>query len=315
MKKNRLGQTDIWVSEITFGALTLGPLQADLPLDEGKRLILTALDKGINSIDTAESYRADRAIGAALAEYSGEVVVGTKSTAVTYQGMEKSIIGAMKGMGRDYLDIFYLHAAKVQPTVFEERSGALECLLDYRQKGYLRAVGVSTHVVQVIEKAADMAELDVVFPIINMAGLGIVGGSLEDMRRAITKASSQCKGIVAMKALGGGNLLRSIREALGYVKGIPELDTVALGMKNAEELETNLKLYNNEDIAKEYLVGLRAEKKLFINQLCAGCGICVKTCPNNALTVRAKKAVVDERKCILCGYCSPVCPNFAIRLL
>ncbi|MFY9605102.1 MAG: 4Fe-4S binding protein, partial [bacterium] len=57
------------------------------------------------------------------------------------------------------------------------------------------------------------------------------------------------------------------------------------------------------------------QKRILISAFCAGCGSCVKACPNGALSLQEGKAVVDHSKCILCGYCNPVCPDFAIRLI
>lgn len=83
MEKRILGKTGIEMTEISLGALTMGPLQKNLSVDEAKKVILTALNKGINSIDTAEMYRMDEPIKAALKEYSGEVILASKSTAGT----------------------------------------------------------------------------------------------------------------------------------------------------------------------------------------------------------------------------------------
>jgi len=87
-------------------------------------------------------------------------------------------------------------------------------------------------------------------------------------------------------------------------------------MVNQEELELNLKIFNNEEISQELLTQkIKPNKRLFISSFCKGCGTCVKTCPNNALSLENGKAVVDHKLCILCGYCNPVCPEFAIRLI
>ena len=47
---------------------------------------------------------------------------------------------------------------------------------------------------------------------------------------------------------------------------------------------------------------------------CAGCGICVDTCPVDAITLEDDLAVVDENVCDACGKCVEECPNDAIRL-
>ena len=87
-------------------------------------------------------------------------------------------------------------------------------------------------------------------------------------------------------------------------------------MVSPEELELNLKIFNDEEIPQELLTQkIKPSKRLFILSFCKGCGTCVKTCPNNALSLENGKAVVDHKLCILCGYCNPVCPEFAIRII
>jgi len=315
MQKKVLGKTGIEMTEMTLGVLPMGPLQKNIPSEEAKKVILTALDRGINSIDTAETYKMDVPIKEALSEYGGEFILATKSTAATYENMEKSIRHALKSLGRDYLDIFYLHAFQATPQVFEERSGAFRCLLDYRDKGIIRAVGIATHAVGIIEKAAQIRDIDVVFSLINKPGLGIIGGNTSDMIRAIESAAGQGKGVIAMKALGGGNLLKEIKESLAFVRSIKSITSIAIGMVNTAEIDTNIRLFEGEDIPEAELGKLRSQKKLFISQLCSGCGTCVEVCPNQALTVIDGKAEVDCEKCLLCGYCNSSCPKFALRMV
>ena len=57
MKKGYLGKTGIEVTELCFGALPLGPLQSRMPEEQAVKLILAALNSGINFIDTAELYQ------------------------------------------------------------------------------------------------------------------------------------------------------------------------------------------------------------------------------------------------------------------
>ena len=46
---------------------------------------------------------------------------------------------------------------------------------------------------------------------------------------------------------------------------------------------------------------------------CIGCGICVKICPVDAISMKNGKAIIDQEKCIHCGKCRPDCPVEAIR--
>lgn len=316
MKKYSLGRTGIEVSELCFGALPIGPLQANIPVGKGAKLIRTALERGINFIDTAEVYKTYPHIKKALEGYNDEVIIATKSSAKTYKKMEQSIKDALKSLGRPYIDIFLLHAARVTPSVFEERAGAFQCLQDFKAKGIVRAIGISTHVVEVVRKAVKIKGIDIIFPIINKMGMGIVGGNVEDMIKAISKAHKAGKGLYAMKALAGGHLIDQLEESFNFVRNIEGISSVAVGMLNQEELELNVKIFNDQELPREvFTKQTKPSKSLFISHFCKGCGTCVKACPNHALSLIDGKAVVDKSLCILCGYCSPVCPEFAIRLI
>lgn len=50
---------------------------------------------------------------------------------------------------------------------------------------------------------------------------------------------------------------------------------------------------------------------MFFEQKCTGCGICVKRCPEGAITIKEMKPVIDEARCILCGNCADFCYNEA----
>ena len=47
-------------------------------------------------------------------------------------------------------------------------------------------------------------------------------------------------------------------------------------------------------------------------QLCVGCGSCVKICAHEGVTVTDKKAFIDHSKCVGCGRCIGVCPMDAV---
>lgn len=316
MKKTSLGNTGISVSELCFGVLPMGPLQAKIPIDEGAELILSALNQGVNFLDTAQAYLTYPYIKKALESFSGEVIIASKSAAASYEDMEQAINEALKEMGREYIDIFHMHAAKVTTKIFEEREGALRCLKDYKRKGIIRAIGISTHLVDVVNLASERQEIDIVFPIINKMGLGIVGGTAEEMIKAIAKAHQNGKGLYAMKALAGGHLIDDIKSSFDFVRNIEGINSVAVGMVRKEELNLNLSLFNNIDVA-QHLFPKKAysEKRLFVSRFCKGCGTCVETCPNGALSINNGKANVNHDSCILCGYCNPVCPEFALRLI
>lgn len=316
MEKRMLGKTGIEVSTLCFGVLPMGPLQKNVPVPEGADLIYRGLSQGINFLDTAESYQTYPYIKEALEKSKGEIIISSKSQAETYDEMEEAVYEALKALDRSYIDIFHLHAARVKATVFEERKGAIQCLKDLKKKGIIRAIGVATHAIEVVERAAEVIDIEVVFPLINQAGLGIIGGTRDDMVKAIYQVHLSGKGIFAMKALAGGHLIGNLKEAFQFVQGIPGISSVAVGMINTQELEINLKLFNHEEITLEPVLEAKSKKRLLVSTaFCKGCGTCIDACPNGALSMVGGKAEVNHQICLLCGYCSPVCPEFALRVI
>ena len=45
---------------------------------------------------------------------------------------------------------------------------------------------------------------------------------------------------------------------------------------------------------------------------CVGCGVCVESCPVEAISKDGDKYVIDAEKCVGCGACSGTCPSDAI---
>ncbi|MGI6163312.1 MAG: aldo/keto reductase [Bacillota bacterium] len=318
MKQNSLGNTGIEVTELCFGVLPMGPSQFGLSPVEGGELIEDGIRKGINFLDTAQSYRTYPHIRKALDNLGGkkcDVVIATKSAATTYADMKSAVEEARKALDRDVIDIFHLHAARVDSKVFEERKGALDCLVDCKANGTVRAVGISTHSVDVVRAGKDVDVIDVIFPIINTEGLGILHGTRDDMAQAIAGASLAGKGLYAMKALGGGNLLADREGAFDYVRKLPGISSVAVGMVNKDELDMNLRIFEGEVVPAGLAERTIRVKALIIQAFCKGCGRCVEICPNMAMSIIDGKARNHREKCILCGYCAPACPQFAIRLI
>lgn len=303
------------VSQICFGALPIGPLQKNISLEEGGELILKALQSGINFIDTAQSYKTYDYIAYALKQWKDKVYIATKSHAHDYQGMEEAIHEACEALGLEEIHLFHLHAARAEKDIFQKREGALKCLLDYKKKGIVHRIGISTHSAPIVQLAAGDERIDVIYPIINKAGLGILDGTREDMEKAIERAHEKGKRLYAMKIYGGGNLLKEREEALDYALSLKGIDVVSIGMVNQDELKVNLGLLDGE--VDPYLMEktLKEGKKMVILWFCKKCGICIEHCPNDALRLEEEKCHIDEEKCILCGYCAPHCPQFAIRMI
>ncbi|MGI6554159.1 MAG: aldo/keto reductase [Bacillota bacterium] len=317
MEYNELGHTGIRVSKICFGALTIGPTQRNLSVSEGSRVICRALELGINFIDTAKTYGTYPYIRQALLDFypGSEPVIASKSHAYTWDGMENDVQEALLQLGRDFIDIFMLHEQESRLTLKGHRP-ALEYLLSAKDKGIVRAVGISSHAVEAVEAAAEMEEIDVIHPLINKQGVGIIDGSREDMLKAIEKAAKKGKGIYSMKPLGGGLLIPEARDAFNWVANNPNIHSIAIGMQSEAEVEANVAWSEDRDPGFEIRSRLsRYPRRLLISDWCQGCGACVKRCSLKAIKIVGGKACVDRGKCVLCGYCASECREFCIKII
>lgn len=310
-----LARTGMRVSRLCFGALTVGPLQVNLPLVEGARIIRTALEAGVNFIDTAELYGTYNYIREAIKGYRGEVIIASKCYAYTSQGMQDSLELALRELKRDYIDIFMLHEQESILTI-RGHWEAIEYLLRAKQKGLVRAIGISTHHVEGVLGAASVPEIDVIQPLVNLSGIGIKGGTIQDMLAAIKTAAEAGKGLYGMKALGGGHLLERTGEAFAFILSIPEFASVAVGMSTEDEVAYNTCLFSGKPVPQKVKSKVRSQPRhLHIEEYCQGCGTCLTRCASGALRLDNGKVIVDHRLCTRCGYCSPVCPDFCIKVI
>lgn len=314
LEYRRLGNTGIIVSRLCFGSLTIGPLQANLSPKEGGEVIRYALEQGVNFIDTAELYDNYEHIREGIKDFL-DVVVASKSYAVDYDEMRRSVDAARRSLGRDTLDIFLLHEQESALTLKGHRR-ALDYLVWAKSQGHVKAIGISTHAVAAVRSAALMPEIDVIHPLINLTGVGILDGTRREMEEATELAASAGKGLYAMKALGGGSLIPRAKEAFAYALSLPQFCSVAVGMRRKNEVDLNVKLFSElapSDTEWDEVLG--EPRRLHIDSWCIGCGACAARCGQQAITIIDGFAVCDHDKCVRCGYCASVCPEFAIKVV
>ena len=341
------------VTRLAFGSLTVGPLQAALPVEEAAGVLAYAFDRGINFIDTAQYYVNYPIIRRALELCSApeDVILSTKTYAYSREGAMEAVEEARRAVGRDVIDIFMLHEQESIHTLHGHMD-ALQYLLEMREKGMIRAVGVSTHHVACVEGVLELWEkegirLDVIHPLYNKAGIGIADGSERDMARVLSLAHEKGIGIFAMKALAGGHLCKNAGEALAFVLEKPFIDACAVGMQSCAEVDANIEFFESGCFSGEAVRALSEKKRvLHIEEYCEGCGACAERCPQGAITLvdvpaaeddnpydfsaefaaefvtestaertkTVRRAAVDHEKCVLCAYCTAVCPVFALKV-
>ncbi len=314
MEYRPLGETELTVSHLCFGALTVGPLQKNLSVAEGAKVIRRALEQGVNFIDTAQLYGTYPHIARALEGWDEPVVIATKSYAYTAELMHQALEEARRELDRDVIDVFLLHEQESIHTI-RGHWPAFEVLLQAKLNGIVKAVGVSTHAVACVRQAASVPEIDVISPLINRAGVGIIGGSKEDMLSAMAFAKQMGKGLYAMKPLAGGHLYKDAQAALRFALANESLASVALGMQSAAEVDANIAICEGRETPTLLAQAAAWPKRLHIEEWCAACGACVDACGSGALRLQGGQLHHDAERCVLCGYCGASCPEFALKII
>jgi predicted aldo/keto reductase-like oxidoreductase len=305
------------VTRLGLGALPMGPLQRKLTPREGAEVVRAAVASGITFIDTATMYGTYEHIALGLRGWNGTVTIATKTHAQKDRSMAREHVEkALKGLDRDRIDIMLCHCARSAFT--EELWGpSLETLVSARENGTIGMVGISTHSIQSVRAAARHPEIDVIHPLINMKGMGIIDGTTDEMLEAIREAHAAGKFIYAMKSLAGGNFVTDREKALRFVFDCEEIDAVMVGMVTPLEVEWNVRFLSGLPVSDELSEKTALQSKVLsiVELACIGCGECVEHCENGALSIVDGKARVDHGLCILCGYCAPHCERLSIRIV
>lgn len=314
MKYVSLGNTGIQVSTLAFGSLTMAPMQANLPPDAAAEVLCYAAERGINLLDTAQLYDNYEYIKIAEKKMRSPLIIASKSYAYEKQMAFDAVEEARQRLDRDVIDIFMLHEQESEHTL-RGHMPAIEELLRLKAQGVIRAFGISTHHVAGVRAAANADYIDVVHPLINRAGLGIVDGTREDMEQALKMAYEAGKGIYTMKPLGGGNLFAWAQESLQYAFSFPYKHSVCIGMQSIDEVDANIEFMEQGAFSEKNRKALQQKKRqLHIDDWCVGCGACAARCINHGIDIVNGKAVPND-KCVLCGYCSRVCDQWAIKVV
>src|SRR5260370_20442946 len=152
MRRRILGGTGISVSEFALGAMMFGAL-GNTDHDESVRMIHTALDAGINFVDTADVYsggESEEIVGKALKGRRDDVVLATKfslpmgSDANHRGGSPRWIIRAvedsLRRLGTDHIDLYQMH----RPDYATDIDETLSALSDLVRSGKGRVIRSST---------------------------------------------------------------------------------------------------------------------------------------------------------------------------
>jgi aryl-alcohol dehydrogenase-like predicted oxidoreductase len=166
MQRRILGGTGISVSEYALGAMMFGAW-GNPDHDESVRIIHSALDAGINFVDTADVYSAgesEEIVGKALKERRDDVVLATKFHNLmgpdanhggnSRRWITRGVEDSLRRLGTDYIDLYQVHRPDPNTDIDE----TLSALSDLVRSGKVRAIGTSTFPADQIVEAQWTAE-------------------------------------------------------------------------------------------------------------------------------------------------------------
>jgi aryl-alcohol dehydrogenase-like predicted oxidoreductase len=148
MEYKPLGTTGLTVSVAGLGCggnSRLG-LGRGANVEECVAVVRTAVDLGVNFLDTAEAYGTEEIVGAAVRSYDRDkLVISTKAllgASGTAAEVTRRVEASLKRLGLDHVDIFHFHA--VNPAAYEHHRDVLApALMKLKEQGKVRHIGIT----------------------------------------------------------------------------------------------------------------------------------------------------------------------------
>ncbi len=173
MEYINLGNSDLKVSRLCMGGCPMGQYGwGKVSRDDLIEAVKLAVDKGLNFFDTADTYglgEAERTLSEALGENRNKVVIGTKFGVRVENGktfydnspdwINKACEESLKRLNSDYIDLYQVHYRDGKTPL----SSVVEALEKLKEKGYIRAYGLSNITVEDLCEIKDFKDKFVSF--------------------------------------------------------------------------------------------------------------------------------------------------------
>ena len=160
MKRSKLGKSDITVSAMTVGCWPFGggDYWGEQSQNEVDKVVHSALDKGVNTFDTAEIYNngnSEISLGKALKGRREEAVVISKISPSNGRNVRKHLVESLQRLKMDYLDVYMLHwpINRLSMEHFTSDKNIIESpptvedtfhqLNELKKEGLIRSIGLS----------------------------------------------------------------------------------------------------------------------------------------------------------------------------
>ena len=292
LEKRRLGKTELQVCVLGFGGSEIGYARTDQ--ERVTTLLNTAIDQGLNAIDTAECYvDSEVAIGNAVSHRRDEYALFTKvghwprgAEGWTAGAVTESIERSLKRLQTDHVDVVHLHSCGIDVL---EKGEVIDALEKAKAQGKTRFIGYSGDSMAAkyaIEtdrfdtlmtsiSFCDQEAIDLTLPLCRERDMGVI------VKRGIANAvwrydSKPGNGYVVeywnrMNRLGYDFTSAENREntgpdgpagiALRFVLGLPGVHTTVVGTTNPTRFAQNAALIEAGPLSAEQVEAIRARWK------------------------------------------------------
>ena len=317
MEKVRLGRTNLIVTKLGWGGI---PIQR-VGEREAVSVIRAVIEMGVDLLDTARAYtNSEHRIGLALQKIDRPVILSSKSlvrTAKIYNEVHESL----KQMKVKKINIYHLHGV----SNFEEYEkvmapgGAYECLNRARDEGLIDHIGITSHNLNVLERAIEDGHFEVV-----MACYSFLEPAAA--QKVFPLAKEKDIGMLVMKPFSGG-VIDEAGPAMRFVLSTPNIVPIP-GSETLEKAHENWKIFTEGySLTEKDKERIEVIKKEFHQQFCRRCDYCqpctekiniqfavglktiIKRFGPQALELGWMKDLIEKaRNCSECGDCLPRCP-------
>jgi aryl-alcohol dehydrogenase-like predicted oxidoreductase len=245
-----LGKTGLKVSRVCLGTGMVGWMrqsnQTRLGKDKFEALIRAAYERGIRVFDLADTYGSHPFVAPALKDVDRESYTIITKIWWAPEGIpekerpEADVVVArfLKELKTDYIDVVLLHCLESAKWPQELRR-YMDTLARLKEKGIIRAHGVSCHSLGALKAAAKEPWVDSVNTRINAYGVAM-DGPVEKVAPVLKQLHKAGKGVVGMKLIGEGRFRNSDEKrdrSVSYVLGLGCVDVLNVGFEKVEEID------------------------------------------------------------------------------
>jgi aryl-alcohol dehydrogenase-like predicted oxidoreductase len=238
----RLGNTGLSTTLLGMGTGTKANNKNSAQIRKGRETFLNTLvrgyELGVRYFDLSDSYGSHEYMREAMRRGGmdrSNLLLLTKSGVETKEEMSANLERFRKELDVDQIDIVLMHCL-MDPEAMDKRKGAMEALSEAKQRGIIKAHGVSCHNLGAMKAASESPWVDVMLSRINPYQKHM-DGSAEEVVEVLKRAKANGKGMLGMKILGEGLCADRFVESVRFALGTGCIDAFTIGFVEAAEVD------------------------------------------------------------------------------